>query len=331
VPRTSRSAKLLDNAESALISAIEIYNKPDFHYREETFAILTLNSWELLLKAKLLAGNGNRPRTLFIYDRRLKKDGTQSAKKYVRRNRSGNIYTIGLREAINNLESDPETRLTEAVKANIDAITEIRDNAVHFVNASSELAKLVLEIGTASVVNFVELTRRWFGSNLSRYNLYLMPIGFLSDPSAVTGVNVSSDEQRLISHLNSLRSIQDGSDDSTFSVAIEVNLSFKRSSPNAAATFVSAPEDPKALPVALSEEDMRTRYPWEYSDLMARCSTRYKDFKVNSKFHGIRQQLHGDSRYVYIRSLDPRNPSSSTKVFYNPNILKIFDENYSFV
>jgi hypothetical protein len=47
----SRSAQLLNNAEAALISAIEIYNKPTFAYRKETFATVALNARELLLKA----------------------------------------------------------------------------------------------------------------------------------------------------------------------------------------------------------------------------------------------------------------------------------------
>jgi hypothetical protein len=41
--RLNRSARLLQNAEAAFISAIEIYNKPAFAYREETFAILAPN------------------------------------------------------------------------------------------------------------------------------------------------------------------------------------------------------------------------------------------------------------------------------------------------
>ena len=50
----SRSRLMLDKSVAAMLSAIEIYNKPDFKYREETFAILCINSWELLLKAKVL-------------------------------------------------------------------------------------------------------------------------------------------------------------------------------------------------------------------------------------------------------------------------------------
>ena len=42
---------LIDKSIGSMLPAIEIYNKPDFKYREETFAILAINSWELLLKA----------------------------------------------------------------------------------------------------------------------------------------------------------------------------------------------------------------------------------------------------------------------------------------
>ena len=38
----------VEKSVGAALSAIEIYNKPDFKYREETFAILMINSWELL-------------------------------------------------------------------------------------------------------------------------------------------------------------------------------------------------------------------------------------------------------------------------------------------
>jgi hypothetical protein len=44
--------KLLENSLSAALSSIEIYNKPDFKYREEIFTILNVNSWELLLKGQ---------------------------------------------------------------------------------------------------------------------------------------------------------------------------------------------------------------------------------------------------------------------------------------
>ena len=46
-------------------SAIEIYNKPAFHNREEVFAICCFNSWELLLKAQWLRLNRFNIRSIY--------------------------------------------------------------------------------------------------------------------------------------------------------------------------------------------------------------------------------------------------------------------------
>ena len=48
---------LLDKSISCMLSAIELYNKPDFKYREDAFAILSVNAWELLLKSQLFKCN----------------------------------------------------------------------------------------------------------------------------------------------------------------------------------------------------------------------------------------------------------------------------------
>jgi hypothetical protein len=42
---------LLNNSKYALLSAIEIHNKPIFPYRYEICTLLIINAWELLLKA----------------------------------------------------------------------------------------------------------------------------------------------------------------------------------------------------------------------------------------------------------------------------------------
>ena len=50
-----------------MLAAIEVYNKPTFAYREESFAILAINSWELLLKARLLQLENNRLAVILSY------------------------------------------------------------------------------------------------------------------------------------------------------------------------------------------------------------------------------------------------------------------------
>lgn len=64
---TITNRELLEKSLRAAISAIEIYNKPDFRYREENFAILMCAAWELLFKAKALLDNGDNLDVITAY------------------------------------------------------------------------------------------------------------------------------------------------------------------------------------------------------------------------------------------------------------------------
>lgn len=322
----SRSQQLFRKSEAALIASIEVYNKPDFAYREETFSVLALNAWELLLKAKVVADNGNDVRSIYVYESRRSKAGAQTARKYVRRNRVGNPHTLGLSQLINKLDQNAATRLSPTVKANLQALTEVRDNAVHYMNASPQLAKQVLELGTAAVKNYIEAARRWFSQDLSRLSLYLMPIGFVAPPGTASAV-VVGDEANLVKFLADLVATTDPDPSSSFHVALEVNLSFKRSA--TAPVAVALTTDPSAPKVHLSEEDIRKAYPWSYDDLVENLRKRYSDFKLTSKFHQIRQALLTDKRLVHTRLLDPGNPKSPKKPFHNSNIVNEFDKHYT--
>ena len=53
---------------NAILTALEIYNKPDSKYREEAFCILMINAYELLFKAKILLENQEKINSLYIYE-----------------------------------------------------------------------------------------------------------------------------------------------------------------------------------------------------------------------------------------------------------------------
>jgi hypothetical protein len=227
------------------------------------------------------------------------------------------------------LASSPsKTPVPAAVKANLEALTEIRDNAVHFINASPLLAKQVLEIGTASLRNFIELGKLWLDLDLSSFSLYLMPIGFLPSGTAATGVTVSNDEQNVVNYLAGLMNKAHDNTVPDYHVSLDVNISFKRTS-TAAAAAVIVTNDPNALPVMVSEEDIRKQYPWDYAALKQKLKNRYIDFKENPKYHTLRKQLATNPQYMRTRYLDPGNPKSSRKDFYNPNIMREFDKTYT--
>ena len=102
----SRSRTLAEKSIDAMLAAIEVYNKPTFAYREESFAILAINSWELLLKARLLQLANNRLAVILSYEHRQRADGTHSEKLYRKKSRSGTYLSVGLFRAIDRLRDD---------------------------------------------------------------------------------------------------------------------------------------------------------------------------------------------------------------------------------
>jgi hypothetical protein len=155
-----------------------------------------------------------------------------------------------------------------------------------------------------------------------------MPIGFVGGPSKGTAIPIGPDESNLLAYLQTQIQNTPRSSGDDLHVALEVNLSFKRTAVPGAAQ-VSISNAPNATPVTLSEEDVRKTYPWAYRDLCEKLKNRYVGFKANKKFHVIRKPLMGQTKYVKTRYLDPQNPKSTKKDFYNPNILQEFDKHYT--
>jgi len=99
----SRANELLDRAVAAMAAAVEIYNKPGFPYRTESFTILAINGWELLLKAKWLHLKRHNIRSLYVYDTRQTLAGNKSKRQYIRRRSSGTPFTIGMTKIASSL------------------------------------------------------------------------------------------------------------------------------------------------------------------------------------------------------------------------------------
>ena len=166
-------SKLRDNSLASILSAIEIYNKPDFKYRNEVFTILIINSWELLLKAKILKDNDNNLKSIFVY---------QYGKPKI--SRTGNNLTIDIVKAINTLN------LGEPIYENIKTMLEIRDSAIHFYN-DKDTSRIIYTLGAASIKNYQKLVKDWFGRSLLDYNFYILPLGFSYPFKTISLVDLS--------------------------------------------------------------------------------------------------------------------------------------------
>lgn len=321
----ARSKELLDRAIAATAAAIEIYNKPDFRYREEAFAVLATNGWELLLKAKWLVMHGNRLRSLYVSEKITTARGRPSKRVRIKKTRSGNAFTHSLDYLANELVQ--RKLLDPTVWKNIQAILEIRDSAIHFYNPGAPFVMRLQEIGSASIKNFVAVVRDWFGRGLDEFNFYLMPLSFMTAPTSVDAVMQHPEEKRFLSYLNLLE--KENSTDTRFSVALKVQVSFIRSKAKDALTVTVDNSDPKATKIQLTEEDVRQRYPWYYKKLTQECRNRYKSFKEDAMYHKTRKTAMAKPQFGMVRLLDPGNPKSSKKAFFSPNIFSEFDKVYT--
>jgi hypothetical protein len=148
---------LLKNSKSALLAAIEIYNKPQFAYRDECFVILLLNAWELALKALL-----SKSKESIYYPKKRKQpyrtfswaDAFEKAKPYL-----------------------PKALDPLAVGYNLELLANYRDNAVHFYNLP-DFGVLIYALAQTSIVNLKDFFERTFGLDIAaEVNWKLLPLG----------------------------------------------------------------------------------------------------------------------------------------------------------
>ena len=167
----------------------------------------------------------------------------------------------------------------------------------------------------------------WFQRDVTEFNLHLMPLTFIGLPSDTQGSLLNAEEKEFLAFLDSIDHSADDPE-SVYSISVNVELKFTRSK-SSDALRVQVTGDSSALPVNLTEEDIRERYPWDYATLTDRCRERYEDFKVNEPYHTIRRSLALDERFGRVRLLDPGNAKSAKKPFFNPNIMAELDKHYT--
>ncbi len=307
---------LIEKAINACVSAIEIYNKPDFKFREESFSILMINSWELLLKAKILKENADRQESIQVY-----KSGSPVL------TTSGNFKTISILKALQILEGSGE--VNSVVASSIRLLIEIRNESVHFVHNDLTLSTRVQAVGTASLKNFMTLAMRWFGYDFQKFNFYLMPVSFyhLSDVDSFSLDNNA--QSNLVNYLDKVEKQHEADDDPVFSISLRLETRLVKTSSDEA-IHIRLTNDPSAPELQISEEDSLKSYPYTYLALCKKLRERYKDFKQNQIFHSHMKRLSTDGeKFCKKRRLDPNNLDSTYKFFYHSRILEEFDKYYS--
>lgn len=318
------SADLAGKSVQAAVAAIEVYNKPNFAYREEAFALLMANAWEILLKAKWVLDHGEAIESMY----ELINDG--HGNKLPKTNRSGNALSHSASYLIARLVEDKNSGLEKACHDNILALIEIRDNAAHFIAKDLYIGRRVLEIGTASLRNYLYLATVWFQMDLAGYNFFLMPISFyhgFETAEPASRAHYPEQIQKLLTYLDSLEE-GEAEEDAKQHVALRLETKLVRGKDACSVAFRWT-DDPSAPALTVREEDILKNYPMTYRDLANTMKRRYGNFLENRDFHKLRKDFEKEKKYAIVRLLHPNNPKSSRQRFYNANILQEFDRHYA--
>ena len=165
--RKSPIAKsLVANSKSAILSAIEIHNKPLFPYRYEVCVLLIINAWELLLKAYIYK---------FIPQAKLfKKDGT----------------TKTFDECLSCVSSTLGKKFAASYES-ITLLYRYRNNIAHFY--SEDINLIIFSLIKPNVSFYAKFLKEHFKVDLAdETGLVLLPIGFSKLYSPIDFISSSS-------------------------------------------------------------------------------------------------------------------------------------------
>ena len=312
---------LLDKSVSCMLSAIEIYNKPNFGYREDVFAILCVNSWELLLKAILLRENKYKMNSVYVMIPKKKKDGSSSKLLEPSLNRCGNPKTITLPDVIKRLKE--KGFIPNELEQNLEALMELRDNAIHFANMSS-ISKTIQELGFAAIKNYMSFVKNNdIEIDLTKYNFYLMPLAYVDSKVDAEAV-LTDKEHNYISLIK--KQIAEGDDAGEYDIVISIDIGFKKGT---SLDSLGIKYDPDGIPISLTEENLRRQFPLSYDDVCVKCREIYFDFKQNNVFHSIMKGIKANDKLCHVRKLDMDNPKSAKKPLFSSNVFKELDKHYT--
>jgi hypothetical protein len=276
--------KIVDNSIDAALASVEIYNKPNFRYREEVFAILIINAWELLLKGKHLKDNSDDLTSLYVTLR----DGT------IKKNRTGNPLTIDIKELLKKVSVD------QIVVENLDKLIEIRDTVIHYFSDTA-LSYVVYALGAASLRNYQKLIRYWFNRSLLEYNFYIMPLAFAYNFESLSLLELEKKPETISNLIKSVASTQASiSPSEDFHFVCEISTKIISAKKIAGEPDFTTSIDPNSKTITVERlQHLIDMYPLSYAEIWEKVKKEKPSVKQH-EFHKVVKEhdLKNNSKYA---------------------------------
>lgn len=277
----ARYKHLLENSISAILSAIEIYNKPDFRYRNEILVILTVNAWELLLKSKLIKDENGKINTLYVR--------TSDGK--IAENRNKTPKTIGIHDAIT------RNRLDINIRHNLEEFIRIRDNSIHFYNMEN-LKYLIFTLGVANLKNYQRLVKLWYKRDLLEYNFYILPLSFAYSFKGYSQLELKKETEIIQDLIKTVQYYQENKVESEYDFICEIELKLISAKKITETTDIEISVNNENVtngnPILFAKQSLIDRYTLTYTQLWEMIkkeipTAKQQDFNSLIKEHKIKE------------------------------------------
>jgi hypothetical protein len=282
-----------------------------------------VNAWELLLKAKKLKDFKGNMTSIYVAESIKTKDGKARKRFNYKKNRSGNFTTISIINLIKDIE-DQNLRLQ------LETLIEIRDNSIHFINSNGFLDKTLVEVATATLDSFNKMIKDWFNKDLSKYDLYLIPLS-LKMPTDFKSIELNNEPEeckKLINYIADQLSRKEES--SVHDIRISIDIKLNRSNKGLEVRY----DKLNGAPIYQdSEEVFMKKYPMDYETMIAKLKKTIPSLKQNTRFHDIKRELCKREELFKERFLDFNKQSGMKKGYYSTNFtqefVKVYDKEKS--
>lgn len=282
--------RLVQNSMSAMLTAIEAYNKPQAVYRDEVTVILVVNAWELALKAA------------------LRQDGKAI---YYRKSKGKPYRSYTLDDALNRVRINklwPPKVEGAAAEANIKALAEYRDRAIHLYNTPG-LANVLYPFLQQSVLNYRDFVlsrfRRDFAADIT---WQLLPLGATAPADLVEFMRVDPGPRvgaEVIDFIDDLRRLVDeveaaGGDTSRVATTYDINLRSVKSVTSADLVVGVAGEG--SAHIVERKVDPSKTHPYSMTELLSKVNEKRKGRDLTQYDHTAicwKQGLRGQARYAW--------------------------------
>lgn len=254
--------KLIKKSNDAFLISLEVFNKPTFSYRTESFSFLFTNAWELLLKAYIYQENKGKKLSIFR-----------------RKRRNVKRESISLDECLNRVFLDS----LNPVRKNIEFISDIRNEAAHLI--VQELDPYFSRTFQAGVLNYINYLKKWFNIDLGKkFNPGLISLisdsTIISDIKTIKSKHNKEDFKSILEWISKYNNLEKLGTEGALS--IKYTIAITKNPKNADYIISSGSSGKKEVIILNKPKDPDITHPYKRTFVLAEIKSRIpKDIKFS--------------------------------------------------